>query len=57
LHTGEAADWLDRTVQVPTLNALTMDEWIAEFQRLKKLNQEIMGQAGRSIPVERKAVK
>jgi hypothetical protein len=56
-HTGEAADWLDRTVQVLTLNALTVDEWIAEFQRLKKLNHEIMGKAGRSASVKRKAAK
>lgn len=38
---GEAADWLDKTVTVPTLNSLTLEQWIGEFQRLKKLNQEI----------------
>ena len=41
-HTGEAADWLDRTVKVPTLNALTVEEWVAEYERLKKLNREIL---------------
>jgi hypothetical protein len=39
---GEAVNWLDRTVNVPTINSHTRDEWIAEFERLKKLNQEIM---------------
>ena len=54
-HTGEAADWLDRTVRVETLHALTLEQWVAEFQRLKKLNQEIMGKAAR--PARRKAAK
>ena len=39
---GEAADWLDQTVRVGTLNNLTLEEWIGNFQRLKKLNAEIM---------------
>jgi hypothetical protein len=39
---GEAADWLDRTVNVPTVSSLTLAEWISEFERLKKLNAEIM---------------
>jgi hypothetical protein len=39
---GEASDWLDRTVNVPTLSSLSLDEWLAEFDRLKKLNAEIM---------------
>jgi hypothetical protein len=46
-RTGEAADWIDRTVQVPTLNALTSDQWVEEFERLKKLNSEILGKAVR----------
>jgi hypothetical protein len=39
---GEATDWLDRTVRLTTVNALTLDQWIEEFQRLKKLNAGIM---------------
>jgi hypothetical protein len=35
---GEATLWLDRTVNVPTLNSLTLPEWIAEFDLLSKLN-------------------
>jgi hypothetical protein len=41
-HFGEAAGWLDRTVQVPTVNSLTLEQWMDEFQRLRKMNQEIM---------------
>jgi len=38
---GETTDWLDRTVRVPTLRSLTLAQWLEEFERLKKLNQEI----------------
>jgi hypothetical protein len=40
---GEATDWLDRTVQATTVNALTLEQWVEEFKRLKKVNLEIMG--------------
>jgi hypothetical protein len=44
---GEAADWLDTTVRVPTLSSLALAQWLEEFERLKKVNQEIMlGQKG-----------
>jgi hypothetical protein len=36
---GEAGDWLDRTVKVPTLASLTLDQWVDAFVRLKKLNE------------------
>ena len=39
---GEAAAWLDRTVRVRTVNALTLEQWFSEYQRLRTLNQEIM---------------
>jgi hypothetical protein len=39
---GEAADWLDSTVDAPTVSSLTLAEWISEFERLKKLNAEII---------------
>ena len=29
---GEAAFWLDRTVNVPPLESLTLSEWITEFE-------------------------
>jgi hypothetical protein len=42
---GEGTDWLDQTVSVTTVNALTLDQGIDEFKRLRKVNQKIMGSA------------
>jgi len=39
---GEANDWLDRTVNVPKVSSLTLEQWIGEFNRLKKLNREML---------------
>ena len=39
---GEAADWLDRTVRVPTLHSLTLDQWMQEFQNLREQNLRLM---------------
>lgn len=39
---GEAADWLDSTVRVRTINSLTLKQWIEEFRRLKALNEQVM---------------
>ena len=39
---GEAANWLDRTVGVRTINSLPLKQWIVEFRRLKALNEQIM---------------
>ena len=39
---GEATDWLDRTVNAHSLSSLSFDQWMAEFDRLKKLNKEIL---------------
>jgi hypothetical protein len=39
----DATDWLDRIVRVNTVSSLTLDQWATEFQRLKKLNQEMSG--------------
>ncbi len=38
---GEAAAWLDKTVRVPKVSSLTLEQWIEEFDRLKRLNAEI----------------
>jgi hypothetical protein len=38
---GEASDWLDRTIRVSKLSDLTVEQWVQEFERLKKRNQEI----------------
>jgi hypothetical protein len=37
---GDANNWLDRTVNVPKVSSLTLEQWIAEYDRLKKLNGE-----------------
>jgi hypothetical protein len=39
---GEAMDWLHRTVKVPILSSLTLDQWVDEFRRLKKLNEGML---------------
>jgi hypothetical protein len=39
---GEATDRIDRTVPRATVNSRTLEEWIAEFKRLKKVNAELM---------------
>lgn len=39
---GEAANWLDRTVRVPKVGSLTLEEWLSEFERLRRLNAKIM---------------
>jgi hypothetical protein len=40
-RTGEAADWLERSVPVRNLTIHTLKEWIAEFERLKALNAQL----------------
>ena len=39
---GEANGWLDRTVNVPKVSSLTLEQWIDEFNRLKKVNEEML---------------
>ena len=41
-RSGEAADWLDTSVKVRKINSLTLKQWIAEFRRLKQLNERIL---------------
>jgi hypothetical protein len=38
----EPAEWLDRTVNASSLASLSVDQWMAEFERLKKLNRDIL---------------
>jgi hypothetical protein len=50
---GEAAKWIDTTVRVPTLSSLTLEQWIDEFKRLKKLNEEFLsGKVQATVPNE-----
>jgi hypothetical protein len=39
----DSADWIDRTVRVEALNELTLEQWVAEYLRLKSVNAELMG--------------
>jgi hypothetical protein len=39
---GDANNWLDRTVNVPKVSSLTLEQWIGEYDRLKKLNGEML---------------
>jgi len=34
---GEAADWLDRTANVPTFSSRTVQEWIEDFGAAEEL--------------------
>jgi len=42
-ESGEADNWLDRTIGVRTISSLTLKQWIEEFKRLKAVNEQIMG--------------
>jgi len=52
---GEADDWLDRTVKVATISSLTLDEWVKEFRRLKELNTRILRTPSKSKSKRRAA--
>ena len=40
---GEAEDWIDRTVAVRQISGLTLKQWVEEYRRLKALNEQMMG--------------
>lgn len=44
----EPNEWLDKTVRVQTLSSLTLEQWVEEFMRLKKLNKDLL--SGKSKP-------
>jgi hypothetical protein len=50
---GDAADWLDRTVQVERISAKTVEDWIAEFERLSAVNAKLSGELGARRPKRR----
>ncbi len=39
---GESAAWLDKTVNIATINALTLDQWLQEFRRLRDMNGHLL---------------
>jgi hypothetical protein len=47
-ESGEADNWLDRTVGVRTISSMTLKQWIEEFKRLKAVNEQILGTLGKS---------
>jgi hypothetical protein len=47
---GETNNWLDRTVDVPKVSSLSLEQWIDEFKRLQKLNSEML--AGKVLKKE-----
>src|ERR1700680_4715402 len=38
----EPAAWLDKTLKVPKVSSLTLEQWVAEYERSKKLTEEIL---------------
>jgi site-specific recombinase len=49
-RSGEAEGWFDNAVKVRKINSLTLKQWIAEFRRLKDLNERIMRTAKSKQP-------
>ena len=47
---GEAEEWIDRTVRVPTIGSLTLEQWLNESRRLKALNVDLMKAAKQPSP-------
>ena len=39
---GEVTDWLDRILKVPTLSSLTLEQWVEEFEKLRKSNRDVL---------------
>jgi len=52
----EPDNWLDKTVRVATLSSLTLEQWVAEYERLKNMNRDLLrGPAPASAHPESKA--
>jgi hypothetical protein len=51
----EPSTWLDKTVKVPKVSSLTLEQWVAEYRRLKKVNEEILREKVGSETAPRKA--
>jgi hypothetical protein len=44
---------LYRTVQVPTVSALSIEEWVREFERLRAVNAQILGKGRKPAPARK----
>jgi hypothetical protein len=49
----EVDQWLYRTVQVPTVNALSMDGWMREFERLRAVNTQVLVKGSKRAPARK----
>ena len=47
---GEAENWLDKTISTPTLSSGTVDEWVQQYQRPKELNRNLLEGSARTAP-------
>jgi hypothetical protein len=54
---GEAEEWIDRTVRVPTVGSLTLEQWLNEYRRLKTLNGDMLNAARHAPPKPAKTEK
>lgn len=54
---GEAAEWLDRTVQVDTIGAHSVEEWILEFRRLQQRNAEMLAEPAAAKPPAKRTTR
>jgi hypothetical protein len=52
--TGEASSWIDATVPVDKISALTLERWIGEYKRPKKLNTDMMRTKGHATAARQK---
>ena len=43
---GEAANWIDKTVATPNVGSRTLEQWLEEFDRLEKVNRDLLKMAG-----------
>jgi hypothetical protein len=39
---GDTGEWWDRTVQVPNISSLSLDQWVEAYHDLKRKNAHIM---------------
>jgi len=39
---GEAANWIDKTVYTPTVGSRTLEQWLEELDRLEKANRDLL---------------
>jgi hypothetical protein len=53
----EPATCLDKTIRVPKMSSLTLEQWVAEYVRLKKLNEEILRGKAATEPVKATATR